>query len=50
MLIQELKEILQDQARIFQDIHFQCSKIHQLTIMYALCKNPGIDGFAEWRS
>ena len=34
MLIQELKEILQDQAHIFLDQYFERSQIHQLTIMY----------------
>ena len=34
MLILELKEILLDQVRIFQDTYFQSSQIHQLTIMY----------------
>ena len=42
MLIQELKEILQDlagfcrilQAHIFQDTHFESSQIHSLTMMY----------------
>ena len=33
MLILELKEILQDQAHIFQDT-FESFQIHQLTIMY----------------
>ena len=36
MLIQELKEILQDQAHIFQDKYFESSQIHQLTIIYRL--------------
>ena len=34
MLIQELKEILQDQVHIFQDIYLEISQIHLLTIMY----------------
>ena len=34
MLILALKEILQDQLRIFQDACFKGSEIHQLTIMY----------------
>ena len=34
MLIRGLKEILQDQAYIFQDTYFLSSQIHQLTIMY----------------
>ena len=34
MLIQELKEFLQDQAHIFQETSFESSKIHKLTIMY----------------
>ena len=34
MLIQELKEVLQDQAHIFRDTYFQISHIHQLTVMY----------------
>ena len=34
MLIKELKEIMQDQAHIFQDTYFETSQIHQLTIMY----------------
>ena len=34
MLIQELKEILQDQAHIFQDAYFESSQIHQLMIIY----------------
>ena len=34
MLIQELKEILKDQAHIFQDTYFENSQIHQLTMMY----------------
>ena len=34
MLIWELKEILQDQAHIFQDTYLESSQIHQLTIMY----------------
>ena len=34
MLIQKLKEIMQDQAHIFQDTYFETSQIHQLTIMY----------------
>ena len=34
MLILELKEILQDQVRIFQDMYSQSSQINQLTIMY----------------
>ena len=36
MLIQELKEILQNQAHIFQDTYFQSSQIRQLAIMYHL--------------
>ena len=32
MLIQELKEVLQDQADIFQDTFFQSSQINLLTI------------------
>ena len=34
MLIQELKEILQDQAHIFQNRYFESSQIHRLTTMY----------------
>ena len=34
MLIQELKEISQDQAHIFQDTYFESSQIYQLTIIY----------------
>ena len=34
MLIKELKEILQDQIRIFSYTYFKSSPIHQLTIMY----------------
>ena len=34
MLILALKEILQDQLRIFQDACFKGSEIHQLAIMY----------------
>ena len=34
MLIRGLKEILQDQAYIFQDTYFLSSQIHQLTIMH----------------
>ena len=34
MLIQVLKEILQDQAHIFQDTYFESSQTHLLTIMY----------------
>ena len=34
MLIQKLKEILQDQVHIFQDIYFEISQIHLLTTMY----------------
>ena len=34
MLIQELKEIFQDQAHIFQETHFKASQIYQLTIMH----------------
>ena len=34
MLIQQLKEILQDQAHIFQGTYFKGYQIHQLTIMY----------------
>ena len=33
MLIQELKEIFQDQADIIQDTSFQNSQIHQVTII-----------------
>ena len=36
MLIRELKEILQDQAHIFQDTYLYSSQIHQLTITYGL--------------
>ena len=35
MLMKGLKEILQDQTHIFQDIsHIESSQIHQITIMY----------------
>ena len=34
MTIQEQKEILQDQAHIFQDKYFQSSQIHKLTTIY----------------
>ena len=34
MLIQELKEILQDQAHIFQDTYLESSQMHQVTILY----------------
>ena len=34
MLIQELKENLQDQAHIFQDTYIQSSQIFELTKMY----------------
>ena len=34
MLTQELKEISQDQAYIFQDRYFESYQIHQLTIIY----------------
>ena len=34
MLILELKEILQDQAHIFQDTYFESSQINQVIIMY----------------
>ena len=34
MLIQELKETLQNQAHIFQDTYFESFQIHLLTIMY----------------
>ena len=34
MIIQEVEEILKDQAHIFQDIYFESSQIHPLTIMY----------------
>ena len=33
-LIQELKEILQDQAHIFQDAYFKSSQIHPQIKMY----------------
>ena len=36
MVIQELREILQDQALIFQEKYFKSSQIHQLKIMYCL--------------
>ena len=38
MLIQQVKEILEDQAHIFQDTYFQNFQIHQVTIMYLLNK------------
>ena len=34
MLIQEMKEILQGQGHIFQEIYFESSQIYQLTLMY----------------
>ena len=34
MPIQEMKEILQDQGHIFQEIYFESSQIYQLTLMY----------------
>ena len=34
MLTQELKEISQDQAYIFQDAYFESYQIQQLTIIY----------------
>ena len=34
MLIQKLKEVLQDQTHIFQDTYFSSSQTHELIIMY----------------
>ena len=34
MLIQQLKEILQDQTYIFRDTYFENSQIHQIKTMY----------------
>ena len=34
MLILQLKEILQDQAYLYQDTYFKSPQIHLLTIMY----------------
>ena len=36
MPIQEMKEILQGQGHIFQEIYFESSQIYQLTLMYCL--------------